>query len=592
MKELEYPFDSAYILKKRKKIRRELLSDGRDRIKKKIAILCGATADDIISCAELFLLDNGIEPQVYKSEYDMYYEDAVFSNKELDEFRPDVVYIHTSLRNLKSPPKVSDSGQLIQDKLESEYSRFLQMWERLYERFGCVIIQDNFALPFYRLLGNSDAYDVHGLTSFVSRLNEKFYSFAGSRNDFFILDVNYLSACFGLDKWYDLSFWYLYKYAQSLSAVPSLAFELSKIIKAIYGKNKKCIALDLDNTLWGGIVGDDGVEGIKIGHEDAQSESYYEFQSYVKAHKDIGVILSVISKNEEENAMAGLAHPEGALKYDDFVTFKANWQPKSENLVSSAEMIGILPDSFVFVDDNPAEREEVSKQTGAAAPDIGEVTDYIKVLDRSGFFEVTRLSSDDLKRNDMYKANAKRSQLQSTFADYGEYLDSLEMSAVVRPFEKLYYERISQLTNKSNQFNLTTLRCTVGDIAAFADDDSYVTLYGSLNDKFGDNGIVSIAAGKVTGDTLDITLWLMSCRVLKRDMELVMLDKMVSFASSKGVRYLKGRYLPSAKNKMVKDFYDGTLGFEKISEGENGEREYILDITGYKNKNTHIKTEE
>ncbi len=591
MKELEYPFDSSYILKKRKKLKRELLENGQTRIKKKIAVLGGATVDDIVSCLELFLLDNGIEPVFYKSEYNMYWEDAVFGG-EIDEFEPDVVYIHTSIRNLRVTPAVTDSGEQVESKLRAEYERFEQMWQKLYERFSCVIIQDNFAMPYYRLLGNSDVYDIHGLTGFVGRFNEKIYSYARGRNDFFVLDINYLSACVGLDRWYDLTYWYLYKYAQSLQAIPALAFEISKIIKAVFGKNKKCIALDLDNTLWGGIVGDDGVEGIKIGHEDAQSESYYEFQSYIKAHKDIGVILSVCSKNEHENAIAGLEHPEGVLRPDDFIVIKANWEPKSENIKASAAQIGILTDSFVFVDDNPAEREIVSKQTGAVAPDIGEAADYIRVLDRSGFFEVTRLSKDDLKRNEMYKANAKRNELQSTFADYGEYLDSLEMTAVIRPFEKVFFERISQLTNKSNQFNLTTLRCSVSDIASFAQDENYVTLYGSLKDKFGDNGVVSIVAGRKKGDEFDITLWLMSCRVLKRDMELAMLDSLVGAAKKKGIKTLRGLYIPTAKNKMVKDFYDGVLGFEKTRQDDDGQAEYTLDIEEYENKNIHIDVKE
>jgi len=370
---------------------------------------------------------------------------------------------------------------------------------------------------------------------------------------------------------------------------------VANIIKAIFGKNKKALALDLDNTLWGGIVGDDGVENLEIGKETAEAMAYFEFQQYVKAHKDLGVLLTVCSKNEEENALAGLSHPEGMLRPDDFVAIKANWLPKDKNIVDTAEELNILSEAFVFVDDNPAEREIVRGQLGGTAvPEIGEVTDYIRVLDRSGYFETVTLSEDDLKRNDMYRANAQRAKAQSRFADYHDYLLSLEMTAEIGDFSPLYLQRITQLTNKSNQFNLTTKRYTAEQMEAVYNSDEYIRLYGKLYDKFGDNGVVAVTIGKTDSEDkgrLDIELWLMSCRVLKRDMELAMLDSLVEQAKKRGIREIYGHYYPTAKNKMVAGLYE-SFGFEKISQDEEGNTAWRLLVEGYEDKNTVIKVKE
>ncbi|MBR6874450.1 MAG: HAD-IIIC family phosphatase [Ruminococcus sp.] len=594
MKELEYPFDSEWILKKKKSIKRTLLADGKARITKKIAVLGGSTTSDVIAALELFLLDSGIEPEFYESEYRQYWQDAVFGNPELDSFAPDLIYIHTTNRNVDFTPTVRMSPEEITAALDERFSRLEQMWEAL-GRFHCPIVQNNFEQPFFRLLGSRDAYDVHGLTNFIGRLNDKLYAYAQAHEGFFINDINWLSANIGLEKWADTKYWYMFKYAMSLDAIPALAYQVNAIIRSIFGKNKKCIAVDLDNTMWGGIVGDDGAENLEIGQETGTSQAFYEFQQYVKAHKDIGIILTVCSKNEEENALAGLNHPEGAVRPDDFTIIKANWDPKSINLENTAQELNIMPDAIVFADDNPAEREIVRQQTPCAVPEIGEVTDYIRVLDRSQYFEVTTLSDDDLKRSEMYKANIQRAQAQAKFASYTDYLLSLEMNAEIGPFKDVYLARIAQLTNKSNQFNLTTLRCTQEQMADFAASGDHITQYGKLVDKFGDNGVVSVVVGQrgrhpVTGEEcLDIILWLMSCRVLKRDMELAMLDGLAAQAKAAGYTKLVGKYIPTAKNKMVKDFYPDTLGFTAVSADEDGTTVWELDISGYENKNHVIK---
>ena len=592
IKELQYPFNSEYILKKSKSIKRALLEQQTSRIPKKIAVLGGSTTHDIIRILELFLLDQGIEPSFYESEYGKFWEDAMFDNEELVRFAPDLIYIHTSNRNITDYPTVLDDEKTVEELLERQYKHFEVMWEKLEDKYHCPVIQNNFEFPFYRLLGNQDAVDVHGRICFLTELNRKFYEYARSHDHFYINDIQYLSACYGLDAWADPFFWHMYKYALSLPAVPTLAFNVAGIIKSVYGKNKKALVLDLDNTLWGGIVGDDGVENLEIGQETSMGQTFTEFQQYVKAHKDIGVMLNVASKNEEENAIAGLNHPDGVLRPEDFIVIKANWEPKSRNIEEIAKELNILPESLVFVDDNPAEREIVRAQVpGVAAPEIDRPEHYIQVLDKSGFFEVTKLSEDDKKRNEMYQANLERKHQEASFENYEDYLHSLDMVGTIRPFEPLYMARIAQLTNKSNQFNLTTKRFTQSEIEQTAADQGYLTLYGKLEDKFGDNGVVSVVIGRVEGSVLHMELWLMSCRVLKRDMEFAMMDEVVNRCVEKGIEVIRGYYYPTAKNAMVKNFYE-LQGFTKVSEDEAGNAVWEYRIPGeYEKKNKVIRVE-
>ena len=591
MKELEYPFDGEWILKKSKKIKKQLLEERQDFIHKKIAVLGGSTTHDIIRILELFLLNQGIKAEFYESEYNQYWQDVMFDRLELLTFAPDLIYIHTSNRNITDYPEVKDSAEQVDEVLIRQYQHFEDMWEKIREVYHCPVIQNNFEYPFYRLLGNQDAVFLQGRISFINRLNERFYEYARTHENFYIHDINYLASAYGLDKWAEPFYWHMYKYAMCMQAIPEFSYNLSNMIKALFGKNKKTLVLDLDNTLWGGIIGDDGVENLEIGQETSMGQVYLEFQRYVKAQKDIGVMLAVDSKNEHENAIAGLSHPEGALRPEDFVLIKANWEPKSRNLVEIADEMSLLPDSLVFVDDNPAEREIVRSQvSGAVVPEIGMPETYVRTLDHAGYFEVTSMSEEDRNRNEMYRANLQRSQERRQFADYKEYLLSLEMKAQIKAFEPIYMARIAQLTNKSNQFNLTTKRYTQSDIEHFAADENYITRYGKLEDKFGDNGVVSVVIGRKdeSGKVLHLELWLMSCRVLKRDMEFAMMDSMAEACKACGIETILGYYYPTAKNAMVKDFY-GLQGFAKISEEKDGTSVWRYDIpTDYEPKNRVI----
>lgn len=592
MRELECPFDAEKILKHKRALKRQLSEEQSNIwIPKKIAILGGETTQNIKIMLELFLLNYGIKPSFYESEYNMYFEDGMFPNQELEEFAPDIIYICTCIRNITEFPVLTDTRDVVEQKKAVVVNKFSELWDHLQNVYHCPVIQNNFEYPFFRLMGNKDASDYHGRVNFVTMLNCGFYEYAQTHDNFYICDVNYISASYGLDRWSDPYYWHMYKYAVAVPAIPYLSFNVANIIKSIYGKNKKAFNLDLDNTLWGGIVGDDGVDNIEIGQETSLAQTYSEFQEYLKLHKQLGVLLTVNSKNEEDNAIAGLSRPDSILKKQDFINIKANWNPKSANLAETAKEIELLPESFVFVDDNPAEREIVRSQIkGAAVPEIDGVEHYIQVIDKAGYFEVTSLSQDDLKRTEMYQENVKRTQFQASFTNYEDYLKSLDMKGEIQSFAPMYMSRIAQLTNKSNQFNLTTKRYSQTDIEAVAHDADHITLYGKLGDKFGDNGVVSIVIGRIDGpdrDELHMELWLMSCRVLKRDMEYAMMDELVAKAKAIGIKKIIGYYYPTAKNAMVKDFYS-LQGFSKIKEDEEGNTTWEFLIDDHYSKKQHV----
>ena len=586
-----YPYDKDLLMRKQKSIRRELLArPDVDYIDKRIAVLCGSTVDDIKNILELFLLDAGIRPQFYQSEYNKFYEDAVFGNAELDEFQPDIIIVFTSMVNIIERPALGDGYDEVKEKRRMEMGRFTRIWEELTKRFpAAVIIQNNMDLSYETGLGSLDAAEHYGLTRFIESLNRDFADYAVSHENFFLHDLHGLAARIGLLKWHDRFQYYAYKLAMNYDVIPEVSLGLAKIIKGFLGKNKKCLVLDLDNTLWGGIIGDDGMEHIEIGHETPTAEAYTAFQEYVLKLKERGVILAVCSKNEEDIAKSGFNHPDSVLHVEDFVSFHANWKPKNINLRIIAEEINIGTDSLVFIDDNPAERQLVrDTMPEVAVPEVDpvDVFSYIRAIEGAGFFEPVTISEDDRKRNESYRGNIQRRSLEESMQTYDDFLQSLEMEAEIDDFRSVYYDRIAQLTNKSNQFNLTTRRYTRADIEQMANDQHYITLYGRLRDKFGDNGLISVVIGEKIDDSLHIRLWLMSCRVLKRGMEQMMLDALAARAAADGCKELIGYYYKTAKNKMVSDLY-AVFGFEKIMQSGD-DTVWRLDLAGYEKQGKYI----
>ena len=579
---MAYPFDSKALLNNPKSIKRKLLQRETSYIPKRIAILGGSTTAFIRSVLEVFLLEEGIKPEFYESEYNKYYEDAVFSNEELDAFKPEIIIIFTTSANIINIPSLSDSPEEVNAKLESEYHRFVTMWEALSSRHDAIIIQNNIELPFTQPGGSIVLPQSPG--RFISRLNERFAEYADTHKGFYVHDINRTAANIGLAHWHNRAKYYAYKFAADYDFMPDIAWSIKRVICAVLGKVKKCLVLDLDNTLWGGVIGDDGVNGLVLGRETPEGEAYTEFQEYVKALKNRGVILAVCSKNDDDIARSGFSHPDSVLSVDDFVAFYANWDNKDMNIRKIAQEINIGLDSLVFIDDNPAERAIIRANVPeVSVPEIdpSDVSSYIRILEDGGYFDTAAVSDDDLKRTKTYQQNKQRASLEAVSGSYDDFLASLEMEAEVSPFREIYFDRIAQLTNKSNQFNLTTKRYTLADIKALSQDKRYITVYIRLKDKFGDNGVISLAVGEVRNDELHIMLWLMSCRVLKRGVEDLMLDCLVNEAKKARCSKIIGYYYPTAKNGMVKDLYH-LFGFTLIEQDEKNNTIWELHTADYK----------
>lgn len=585
MQELEYPFDGGWIRRQVKKIKKELLLQ-ENLIPKKIALLSGSTIGQLKQVLEVFLLNQGIQPTFYEGAYNNYYEEAVFATDALIDFAPDIVYIHTSVRNIKEWPIASDDKDTVDAKLQGEVDKMLSVWNSLEKKLHCPIIQNNFEMLPYRVMGNMDCVHITGRQYFLEALNHRLIEEVQRRKDVFLNDLHYEAASFGVDKWFDNSSWYAFKYAFSPDAIPLVAFNISNIIKSYYGKNKKAVALDLDNTLWKGVIGDDGVEGIELGIETPEGMMYGEFQAYLKELKERGVLLTVNSKNEEGAEKAGLSHPSSVLSPEDITLAVCNWKPKSENMKFISSKLNLTTDSFVFVDDNPAEREEVSANSNVAVLPIEDVSQMLCMLDHAGYFEVTNYSEEDRNRGNFYKENLEREQAET--GDYIGYLKGLMMKGEFACVHADNIDRVTQLINKTNQFNLTGLRLSKAEVETYK-EPYHISICGTLYDKYGNNGLISVILGKKNQSReLYINVWIMSCRVFKRQMEYAMFDELVAQCKDQGVEKIIGRYIPTNKNMPVRGLYE-ELGFTLRQKNEIEEIWEYMIPDNYEKKNVAIE---
>jgi FkbH-like protein len=566
---LHYPLDVPALLRRRKALKRELKGLPGPFVDKKIALLGGSTTADLRELLELFLLDAGIRPTLWESDYNRFWEDAAVDDHELRAFGPDVVIVHTTHHNLLQWPKAGASDAEADAVLAAEVDRFKTMWRRLLEGTTCVVVQNNVDPPPLEPLGHLGVTARFGHTRHVDRLNAAFAEAAEAEPRLCLNDIARLAARLGLEHWSDPRDWLAWKMAVTPAAAVALAQQTARIVRSIFGKTKKCLVLDLDNTLWGGVIGDDGVRGLRLGHETPEGEAFVAFQRYCLCLKERGVLLAVASKNDPDAAAEGFSHPDTVLKRDDFSAFHASWADKPKSLRAIAQELNLGLDSLVFVDDNPFERELVARSLPeVAVVNAGEVTRFAEAIDREGYFDPFSLTAADAARASQYAANGRRAAAEAEFESYDAYLGSLEMRAKIAPFQEVYLDRIAQLTNKTNQFNLTTRRYTLGELSSIAKNPEYVTLYGRLADRFGDNGLVSVIIGRAYGDALHLDLWLMSCRVLKRTFEHAMFEALCEAAAARGLTTLVGTYLPTPKNAMVASLY-ASLGFHRADEAQS-----------------------
>ena len=564
-------YSTEELVKKRRSIVKGLEETEKITVSKKMLILSGSTIGEIAEQLKMFCLSHGIRLQITQGDYGRYYEDAVYGVPETDSEQYDFVYVHTSSRNILDWPEPYEDKEAVEGKLNAEKKRIQQVIASLEQKYPCPIICNNYELLPYRVMGNREIWDPSGSIYFVNRLNEFFGELAANNENVYVNDINYLSSYYGLKEWSNPSYWYRYKYAMCMAAIPLVAQNLSALVVSLCGLNKKCLVMDLDNTLWGGVVGDDGAEHLIIGNDSPQGEAYMAFQKYLSDLKKTGIILGVVSKNDEHIALEAFEREEMVLKKDDFASFKANWDTKSKNLQDMARELNLGIDSFVFVDDNPMERDEVSSNLDTVAvPMMSKVENYINEIEECRLFEGTSHTNEDSIRTTYYIQNAKREEEQNKFANYDEYLASLNMEWNFTDFEESAYERIVQLINKTNQFNLTTKRMNMNDvIERTSNSDEYLCIQGRMRDRFGDNGLITVLIGKIIDNSLHIELWLMSCRVFRRNGEYKLFDYLIQRCKEKKIAKIIGTYIPTPKNAIVSEFYQ-TLGFSLIEKSGEG----------------------
>jgi FkbH-like protein len=398
---------------------------------------------------------------------------------------------------------------------------------------------------------------------------------------------------FGRDKMFAPNTYANTEMVLRMEVLPYVASRVLDIICAIKGQFKKCLILDLDNTLWGGVIGDDGIEGIELGHGLGTGKMFTEFQMWIKKLKQRGIIICVASKNNEETAKEPFEkHPDMVLKLDDIAVFQANWETKVDNIRTIQGILNIGFDSMVFLDDNPFERNMVRENIPSiSVPELPEdPAEYLEYLYSLNLFETASYSNLDKDRTKQYQVEAKRVSLSKTFTNEADFLKSLNMVSVVSGFTKFNTPRVAQLSQRSNQFNLRTVRYTDADIEALANDPKVIDLSFTLEDKFGDNGLIAVVIMKpLDKDTLFVDTWFMSCRVLKRGMENFTLNTMVEKAKAAGYKKIIGEYLPTPKNKMVENHYTG-LGFTKIEGAETAQ--YVLNVNEYVARECYLETKE
>jgi len=541
----------------------------------RVAMLGNATFDFVLPTLKTVAFASGINLMGYTGAYNQHAQEILDDASALHAFRPEVIILANDYRWLAIPEESNDPDGLVAQKV----AEITRMWDVAATRFQCHIIQHNYVIPEVSAYGGLSGRLPGGQATLIRKVNLALAREAAKRANVSMLDVEQIASVIGKRVWDDARMWLAAKQYPASDAIPLLAIHEVALLRAILGLSAKCLVLDLDNTLWGGVIGEDGLDGIRLGG-GAEGEAFVAFQRYIKTLRERGVILAVCSKNDESEARLPFqTHPEMVLGMDDISVFTANWAPKTENLLRIAKELNIGIDSLVFVDDNPAERDLVRREL----PEI-EVPElppdpalYVEALHRELLFETLTLTSEDKERAESYRANLSREVLLQSSASLDSFLRSLQMDIKIAPCDEANLPRVVQLINKTNQFNLTTRRMTAEQVqAAKAVHGSY-TQFVHLRDRFGDNGITGVLIASPQGDALSIDVWLISCRVLGRQVEDTMLASLWNFAYAHGYKALLGTYIPSAKNNQVADLYE-RMGFMKVSDGAGGERIYRAEL--------------
>lgn len=511
----------------------------------------------------------GIGLEIFDADYDQIFSQIEDEHSELYAFEPDAVLFFLSVEKLYE--KFCALGTTERNNFASETERELRAAHQklLSVKRDLYILQTLYPEYDDRVFGNYGSMLHSSFIYQLRRLNLLIADLCAEEGRAYAVDLGFIQNTYGRETVHDPKLYGIAKLSYSTAAIPAVAEEIVSVIDAVKGNTEKCIILDLDGTLWGGVIGDDGTENIEIGDLGA-GHAFSEFQRYLKELKNRGMLLAVCSKNNEAAAKEPFEkHPDMILRLSDFAAFTANWNDKASNICSIRDTLNIGFDSIVFIDDNPFERELVKKMLPeVTVPEMPEdPAEYVDFLRREGLFGTASYSDEDLIRTDRYRAESKRAAFAASLPGYTEYLAGLDMKACVRPFEPFWYPRIAQLTQRSNQFNLRTVRYTVDDIRRIAEDKGYITRYVTLSDKFGSHGLISVIILRREPDgSLFIDTWLMSCRVLKRGVEDFVAGCIAEIALNENASRVTGEYLPTKKNMMVAGLYE-KLGFSPKESG-------------------------
>lgn len=570
-------------------LKRNLKSDLTGLPEFKLAVV-GDTATQLLCTAIRGMgVERGYNINLFEAEYNQVERQFLDPTSELYQFDADFIVIFQSAHKLGELHSMLNAEQ--QTSLADERINFLASVCENPALAGKKIIYFNYPEIEDTVFGSYANKVYSSFTFQVRKLNYELMRLSQQYQNLFICDIAGLQNKLGRDVMFAANVYTSTEMILSMDALPYVASRVMDIVCAVKGQFKKCLILDLDNTVWGGVIGDDGLEGIQLGHGLGIGKAFTEFQMWVKKLKQRGIIICVASKNNEETAKEPFEkHPDMVLKLEDIAVFQANWETKVDNIRTIQSILNIGFDSMVFLDDNPFERNMVRENIkGITVPELPEdPAEYLEYLYSLNLFETASYSNLDKDRTKQYQVEAKRVSLSKTFTNEADFLKSLNMVSVVSGFTKFNTPRVAQLSQRSNQFNLRTVRYTDADIEALANDPNVIDLSFTLEDKFGDNGLIAVIIMKpLDKETLFVDTWFMSCRVLKRGVENFTLNTMVEKAKAAGYKKIIGEYLPTPKNKMVENHYIG-LGFTPVDGAATAQFE--LNVNEYQNRECYIES--
>jgi|TARA_B110000114_G_C15076935_1_gene392227 FkbH-like protein len=550
----------------------------------KIAILGDTATQFLTQAIKGTALDNDINPDVFEADFNQIERQVYDLSSELYKFEPEIVIVfQSSHKLLLKYNKINPEEHSL--LASNEMSKIENIYSNLSSNLEAKVIYYNYTEIDDAVFGNYANKVESSFLFQVRKLNYELMCFASKSSNLYLCDISTIQNQIGKLNFFQPSVYVNTDMVLSIDALPKIASKTIDIISTLNGKFKKCVILDLDNTTWGGIIGDDGIENIQIGSLGI-GKSFSEFQYWIKKLKERGVILAVCSKNTEAIAMEPFEkHPEMVLRLKDISVFRANWENKADNIRQIQSILNIGFDSIVFLDDNPFERNIVRENIPEiCVPELPEdPANYLEFLYELNLFETASFSNEDSERTKLYQIEAERVKVYKKFTNEDDFLKNLNMLSDIQSFNKFNTPRIAQLSQRSNQFNLRTIRYSEADIEKISVSNDYLSFAYTLEDNFGDNGLICVVVLKKEGqNTLFIETWFMSCRVLKRGMENFVLSTIINTAKENGFNTIKGEYIFTNKNDLVKDHYTD-LGFRKE------QNRFYLDIKDYQEKLNYIK---